>query len=57
MTEAYEEVKKRIYRLLEEIPPDAVTEKYVASSLRDYTQALLNIEKLMKGGEAWHCQY
>jgi hypothetical protein len=53
MTEAYEEVKKRIYRLLEEIPPDAVTEKYVASSLRDYTQALLNIEKLMKGDKTW----
>ena len=51
--QAYEEVKKRIYRLLEEIPPDAVTEKYVASSLRDYTQALLNIEKLMKGDKTW----
>ena len=53
MTEAYEEVKKRIYRLLEEIPSDFVTEKYVASSLRDYTQALLNIEKLTKGDKTW----
>ncbi len=52
MSEAYEEVKKRIYRLLEEVPSDAVTKKYVASSLRDYTQALVNIEKL-KGDKTW----
>lgn len=52
MTEAYEAIRARIYELLAEVPEDKITEKYVAGTIRDYTQALLNIEKL-KGGETW----
>ena len=53
MTEAYEAIKARIYELLAEVPEDKITEKYVAGTIRDYTQALLNIEKLMKGDKTW----
>lgn len=49
MKEAYDFIKERVYDLLEIVPSDTITEKYVASAIRDYTQAMLNIEKLKEG--------
>ena len=58
----YEDIKSqvtaRIERILETLPDDRITEKYEASALRDYTQTLININRLMddsrKGENTWH---
>lgn len=57
----YEEMRSqvtaRIERILETLPDDRITEKYEASALRDYTQTLININRLIddsqKGGAKW----
>lgn len=47
----YEEMKgqvtARINAILDSLPDDKVTEKYEASALRDYTQTLININRLI----------
>ena len=51
------QVTARIERILETLPDDRITEKYEASALRDYTQTLININRLMddsrKGENKW----
>ena len=46
----YEEMQAqviaRINAILDALPEDKVTEKYEASALRDYTQTLININRL-----------
>ena len=57
----YEEMQAqviaRINAILDALPEDKVTEKYEASALRDYTQTLININRLMddsrKGETKW----
>ena len=57
----YEEMQAqviaRINAILDALPEDKVTEKYEASALRDYTQTLININRLMddsrKGDKQW----
>ena len=57
----YEDMKAqviaRINAILDALPDDKVTEKYEASALRDYTQTLININRLMddsrKGEKSW----
>ena len=57
----YEEMQAqviaRINAILDALPEDKVTEKYEASALRDYTQTLININRLMddsrKGEKSW----
>ena len=41
------QVTARIERILETLPDDRITEKYEASALRDYTQTLININRLI----------
>jgi hypothetical protein len=41
------QVVSRINNILDSLPDDKVTEKYEASALRDYTQTLININRLM----------
>ena len=41
------QVAARIERILETLPDDRITEKYEASALRDYTQTLININRLI----------
>lgn len=52
------QVRARISAILDALPEDKVTEKYEASALRDYTQTLININRLMddsrKGENTWH---
>ena len=47
----YEEMQaqviSRINNILDSLPGDKVTEKYEASALRDYTQTLININRLI----------
>ena len=47
----YEEMQaqviSRINNILDSLPDDKVTEKYEASALRDYTQTLININRLI----------
>ena len=47
----YEDMKAqviaRINNILDSLPDDKVTEKYEASALRDYTQTLININRLI----------
>ena len=47
----YEEMQAqviaRINAILDALPEDKVTEKYEASALRDYTQTLININRLI----------
>ena len=56
-TEMAELVTARIERILDVLPDDRITEKYEASALRDYTQTLININRLMddsrKGEKSW----
>jgi hypothetical protein len=51
------QVVSRINNILDSLPDDKVTEKYEASALRDYTQTLININRLMddsrKGDKSW----
>ena len=51
------QVKARISTILDALPEDKVTEKYEASALRDYTQTLINIDRLIddsrKGEKSW----
>ena len=51
------QVKARISTILDALPEDKVTEKYEASALRDYTQTLININRLIddsrKGEKSW----
>jgi hypothetical protein len=51
------QVVSRINNILDSLPDDKVTEKYEASALRDYTQTLININRLMddsrKGENKW----
>ena len=51
------QVTARINNILDSLPEDKVTEKYEASALRDYTQTLININRLMddsrKGETKW----
>lgn len=51
------QVVSRINNILDSLPEDKVTEKYEASALRDYTQTLININRLMddsrKGDKSW----
>ena len=57
----YEDMKAqviaRINNILDSLPEDKVTEKYEASALRDYTQTLININRLIddsrKGDKSW----
>lgn len=57
----YEEMQaqviSRINNILDSLPEDKVTEKYEASALRDYTQTLININRLIddsrKGEKSW----
>ena len=57
----YEEMQAqviaRINAILDALPEDKVTEKYEASALRDYTQTLININRLIddsrKGDKSW----
>ena len=57
----YEEIQaqvvSRINNILDSLPEDKVTEKYEASALRDYTQTLININRLIddsrKGDKSW----
>ena len=51
--EMVELVTARIERILDVLPDDRITEKYEASALRDYTQTLINLERLKKGAETW----
>ena len=52
------QVVSRINNILDSLPDDKVTEKYEASALRDYTQTLININRLIddsrKGENTWH---
>ena len=52
------QVVSRINNILDSLPEDKVTEKYEASALRDYTQTLININRLIddsrKGDKSWH---
>ena len=52
------QVVSRINNILDSLPEDKVTEKYEASALRDYTQTLININRLIddsrKGENTWH---
>ena len=41
------QVTARINAILDSLPDDKVTEKYEASALRDYTQTLININRLI----------
>ena len=41
------QVVSRINNILDSLPDDKVTEKYEASALRDYTQTLININRLI----------
>ena len=56
-TEMAELVTARIERILDVLPDDRITEKYEASALRDYTQTLININRLIddsrKGETKW----
>ena len=56
-TEMAELVTARIERILDVLPDDRITEKYEASALRDYTQTLININRLIddsrKGEKSW----
>ena len=45
--EMFDKVRARISNILDALPEDKVTEKYEASALRDYTQTLININRLM----------
>ena len=45
--EMFDQVRARINNILDALPEDKVTEKYEASALRDYTQTLININRLM----------
>jgi hypothetical protein len=51
------QVVSRINNILDSLPEDKVTEKYEASALRDYTQTLININRLIddsrKGDKSW----
>ena len=51
------QVVSRINNILDSLPDDKVTEKYEASALRDYTQTLININRLIddsrKGETRW----
>jgi len=51
------QVVSRINNILDSLPDDKVTEKYEASALRDYTQTLININRLIddsrKGDIRW----
>ena len=51
------QVVSRINNILDSLPDDKVTEKYEASALRDYTQTLININRLIddsrKGDKSW----
>jgi len=51
------QVVSRINNILDSLPDDKVTEKYEASALRDYTQTLININRLIddsrKGEKSW----
>ena len=51
------QVTARINSILDSLPEDKVTEKYEASALRDYTQTLININRLIddsrKGETRW----
>ncbi len=51
------QVVSRINNILDSLPDDKVTEKYEASALRDYTQTLININRLIddsrKGENKW----
>jgi hypothetical protein len=51
------QVVSRINNILDSLPEDKVTEKYEASALRDYTQTLININRLIddsrKGDTRW----
>ena len=57
----YEEMQaqviSRINNILDSLPDDKVTEKYEASALRDYTQTLININRMIddsrKGEKSW----
>lgn len=55
--EMFDQVRARISNILDTLPEDKVTEKYEASALRDYTQTLININRLMddsrKGENKW----
>jgi len=44
------QVVSRINNILDSLPDDKVTEKYEASALRDYTQTLININRLIDDG-------
>jgi hypothetical protein len=46
LKEAYDFIKERIYSLLELVPDDSITERYVSSAVKDWTAALVNIEHL-----------
>lgn len=45
--EMFDQVRARINSILDSPPEDKVTEKYEASALRDYTQTLININRLI----------
>ena len=51
------QIRARIHAILDALPEDKVTEKYEASALRDYTQTLININRLIddsrKGDKSW----
>ncbi len=56
----YEEMKAqviaRISAILDALPEDKVTEKYEASALRDYTQSLININRLIDDSRKGECK-
>ena len=45
--EMFDQVRAKINNILDSLPEDKVTEKYEASALRDYTQTLININRLI----------
>ena len=45
--EMFDQVRARINSILDSLPDDKVSEKYEASALRDYTQTLININRLI----------
>ncbi len=45
--EMFDKVRARINNILDALPEDEITEKYEASALRDYTQTLININRLI----------
>ena len=55
--EMREQITARISAILDSLPDDKVTEKYEDSALRDYTQTLININRLIddsrKGDTRW----